>query len=203
MSKENEDLQFTPQVAVSSNLFLPISLGVAGILLGLIALFTAFSVSGHLNSGDENFSNREGEMKKLSAEIRSLKKQMTHLEMEGKQQIKQIESIIGQTQTAFSQVGREIGSTRSKITENAEKIREIIENLNLPFASATSKKYMPSRAALKTSTQERKHVISGGDTFAKLAAKYKVSVDAILAANTDVDPRLLQIGQKIIIPANQ
>jgi LysM repeat protein len=39
-----------------------------------------------------------------------------------------------------------------------------------------------------------------GDTFARIAAKIGLSVQAILDANPDVDPRRLRIGQKIDIP---
>jgi len=45
------------------------------------------------------------------------------------------------------------------------------------------------------------HVIVKGDTFSGLATRYKVTVSAIQAANPNVNPARLQIGQKIIIPA--
>jgi hypothetical protein len=45
------------------------------------------------------------------------------------------------------------------------------------------------------------HVIQAGDTFWKLAKKYGTSVEAIEAANPDVDPLNLQIGETICIPA--
>lgn len=44
------------------------------------------------------------------------------------------------------------------------------------------------------------HVIQKGDTFSGLAAKYGVSVKAIMQANPGVDPTKLQINQKIVIP---
>lgn len=45
------------------------------------------------------------------------------------------------------------------------------------------------------------HVIVPRDTFATLATKYGVTVKAIQAANTGVNPTKLKIGQKVIIPA--
>jgi len=50
--------------------------------------------------------------------------------------------------------------------------------------------------------EDRSHTIRSGDTFTKLSQQYGVSVAAILAANPDVDPRRLAVGQKITIPAN-
>lgn len=44
------------------------------------------------------------------------------------------------------------------------------------------------------------HKIQSGDTFAKLAKKYGVSLDAIIKANPSVNPSRLRIGQEIAIP---
>ncbi|MFA5880868.1 MAG: LysM peptidoglycan-binding domain-containing protein [Eubacteriales bacterium] len=44
------------------------------------------------------------------------------------------------------------------------------------------------------------HVIQAGDTFWKLAKQYGTTVEAITAANPDVDPLNLQIGETICIP---
>lgn len=45
------------------------------------------------------------------------------------------------------------------------------------------------------------HVIIQGDSFYSLAQKYGVSTKAIANANPNVDPRRLQIGQKVYVPA--
>src|SRR5207237_6906972 len=44
------------------------------------------------------------------------------------------------------------------------------------------------------------YVIAQGDTFSTIAAKFRVSVRSIIDANPGVDPKRLQIGQKIKIP---
>lgn len=44
------------------------------------------------------------------------------------------------------------------------------------------------------------YIIQPGDTFYKLAQRFGVSVDAIIAANPGVNPNNLQIGQRICIP---
>lgn len=44
------------------------------------------------------------------------------------------------------------------------------------------------------------HKIEQGETFATIAKKYGVSVDAIIKANPNVNPRRLQIGQIVKIP---
>ena len=44
------------------------------------------------------------------------------------------------------------------------------------------------------------HVIQAGDTFWKLAKKYGTSVEAIEAANPEIDPLNLQVGETICVP---
>ena len=44
------------------------------------------------------------------------------------------------------------------------------------------------------------HIIQSGDTFAKIAMKYKTTVDALIRANPDLRPSRLMIGQKVVIP---
>jgi len=44
------------------------------------------------------------------------------------------------------------------------------------------------------------YAIASGDTFSSLALKFKVTTRAIEAANPGVDPKRLQVGQKIKIP---
>lgn len=49
-------------------------------------------------------------------------------------------------------------------------------------------------------TPGTEHVIVKGDTFAALAKKYGVSVNAIKSANPSLNPTRLKIGDKVIIP---
>jgi LysM repeat protein len=44
------------------------------------------------------------------------------------------------------------------------------------------------------------YTIAAGDTFSTIAPKFKVSVRALEGANPGVDPKRLQVGQKIKIP---
>ena len=43
------------------------------------------------------------------------------------------------------------------------------------------------------------HVVEAGDTFSKIAAKYKVSIESIEKANPGVSSNRLRIGQKLNI----
>ena len=49
---------------------------------------------------------------------------------------------------------------------------------------------------------QKTHVIRKGDTFWSLSREYGVSMDEIAAANRDLNPAKLRVGQKVVIPAS-
>ena len=46
----------------------------------------------------------------------------------------------------------------------------------------------------------RYHVIQSGDTFSKVSKIYGVSLNALMNANKDLNPKALRVGQEIVIP---
>jgi Tfp pilus assembly protein FimV len=46
----------------------------------------------------------------------------------------------------------------------------------------------------------RTYTIRSGDTLAAVAERHDISLDALVAANPDVDPRALVVGQEIRLP---
>lgn len=49
----------------------------------------------------------------------------------------------------------------------------------------------------------RVHVIRSGDTPSSIARRYGVSLDAVMKANPNLNPRKLQVGQKVNVPVKQ
>lgn len=56
---------------------------------------------------------------------------------------------------------------------------------------------------MPTPTEEPRtvHVVRQGEELSVIAKKYNVSIDAIVALNTLSDPDLIQVGQRLVIPA--
>lgn len=53
----------------------------------------------------------------------------------------------------------------------------------------------------ETGGEAQVYVIRSGDTLSAVARNYGISLEELLNANADVDPRRLQVGQEIRIPA--
>jgi LysM repeat protein len=45
------------------------------------------------------------------------------------------------------------------------------------------------------------YVVAKGDTFLKIARAHKISLDALVEANPEIDPSMVQVGRKINIPS--
>lgn len=95
-------------------------------------------------------------------------------------------------QNALNQVGTEIGTLRAQVTkvEEAMKAR----------AAAPAGKAGAGAAATGVLNSDGTYTIGSGDTFAKIARKFNVKMDAIEAENPGLDPTKLKVGQKIRIP---
>jgi LysM repeat protein len=51
------------------------------------------------------------------------------------------------------------------------------------------------------SSSMTEHKVKSGESFSKMAQQYGVSVNAIISANPNLDPRRLKVGQTVMIPA--
>ena len=46
------------------------------------------------------------------------------------------------------------------------------------------------------------YTIQSGDTLSQIAEKYNISLDALLAANPNIDPNAMPVGKTLLIPSN-
>jgi hypothetical protein len=59
----------------------------------------------------------------------------------------------------------------------------------------------PGGSTAVAAVTPRTHAVRAGETPSLIARRYGVRLDALMAANPKLDPRRLQIGQAVIIPA--
>ena len=71
-----------------------------------------------------------------------------------------------------------------------------------PAASAAAQTLLPTSVPQPT---QQVYIVQSGDTMSKIAKKFKVTLDDLIAANADTvpNPDRLQIGDQVIIPATQ
>ena len=67
--------------------------------------------------------------------------------------------------------------------------------------AATSSQPSTPPSSSPASAFARTHTVKAGETLAQIARKYGIKLDALLAANPRLDPRRLQVGQTLSLPA--
>ena len=98
-------------------------------------------------------------------------------------------------QNALNQVGQEMVSLRDKLAKVEEAAKK-----PAPAAAPATTKTGSTPAPTGVRNADGTYTIAAGDTLAKVAKKFGVSLDAILAENPGIEPSRLRIGQKIRLP---
>lgn len=198
----------SPEVS-SSGLggFLPIAIGLAGVLLGGIALYMSFSGSGKVGQTETSVASLQTQVKGLEDKVRELESALERATNQRNALESYVRSISTQTQNVLNQIGSEMSNTRRLVSTNTDAIAKLTETLNemrsAPAAATASRNTSTEGGEKTVGAGQQIHTIASGDTFTILARRYGVSIDAIMAANPDADPRRLRVGQQIIIPAPQ
>lgn len=185
------------------------ALGILGLGIGTVAL--VLGIFAMKKSGDisESMSDKIEKAAALSLEIKKLSDRTDALAL-------QIEDMKSGDDNRVEKLAKQTNDVVIKLNSMIAKNREAINDLNKAVEKLASRS-APSRASSQSAqtaqgaqsdaqqTQastggEKTHIIQSGDTFAKIAIKYKTTVDALIRANPDLRPTQLMIGQKVVIP---
>lgn len=110
-----------------------------------------------------------------------------------------------------SQLEKVMQPLAAGVEDNRNKMIEFMSQLNLEAgAKSEIKRQVASEdtqsslepTASTSQAKSRVHRIASGDNFARIAKTYNVGLQSLLDANPNVDPRRLQIGQKVVLPLN-
>lgn len=188
---------------------LGLGLGIIALALGIISMIKVGDTAADMNDKIEKAAALSLETKKISDRIDSLAMQIEAIKVDGKSQT---ETLISQVNAELKKVYDSIADTRNVAGENRKAIEEIAkrgvrkaqpqaqEQKPQEQAQAQAQTQAADTQTAAASGDAKTHKIQSGDTFAKLAKKYGVSLDAIIKANPSVNPSRLRIGQKIAIP---
>jgi len=205
--EKTSTLAFVPALGL-----LGLCLAIIAIALGIFAMVKVSNTSAAMNDKIEKAAALAIDMKKASDRIDSLALQIEGFKSGDNSRV---DSLAKQTQNAVESISKILNENRDAIEVNRKAIEEIAKRASTksPRASAPAgQTQSPSVAAEAGATatdsssataadgDKKTHKIQSGDTFAKLAVKYKVSIDSIVKANPNLNPSRLKIGQEVLIP---
>ena len=190
---------------------LPITISVFALVLGCAALYFSVMSAQQLSALRDNTSNYDDMVKKLEVSQNRFNEQLLGLEAQQRKL-----GVVTQRFRAFSSESeRSLRETIAGVQSNREEIIAIAQRLNAgqPTVNRLPSQQPPETAivevvpviqteAVQSGVIDRTYTIQSGDTLAQVAAREKISLQSLLDANTDVDPRRLRVGQLIVLPAN-
>lgn len=188
---------------------LAIVLGGAGLYFGLnanqqIAPLTEFVDEGSSSSAriDKQLSTLATRLEELSAQNSQLKNSLQRQGLYG-----------SQSEKLAKQAAAGVTANRAELVKLAESMLELAGSGARPATRTTAESTSDTNSSSNSSAaltatatpsgSASTYRIQAGDNFGKIASKKGVSLQALLDANPDADPRRLSIGHAINIPANQ
>ena len=176
---------------------LGLGVGVVALVLGIFAMKKSGDVSASMTDKIEKAAALSLEIKKLGDRVDSLALQLEDLKSgDGNR----VENLARQTNDAVRRLGSMIN--RKSIADVNKALEELAKRpaaARRAEAPAAAPQPQPESQAA-AGAEGGVHIIQSGDTFAKIAMKYKTTVDALIRANPDLRPSRLMIGQKVVIP---
>lgn len=191
----------------------PLALAVFGIVLGGAGLYFGLTANQRLNPLDESVSASATSSAKVEKVINGFETQISELAAQVAEQSKTVSRLrvySSQGEQAVKKLAGELNANREQIIKTAAQLNEFAAAgfRSTPAPAPDAGTAAPSDTGTESAAAEpavpgeaTTYVIESGDNFGKIAGKFGVSVQAILDANPDADPRRLAIGQTINIPA--
>jgi LysM repeat protein len=190
--------------STGSSGMIPLIVAIIAVVLGGVGLYLGYSAQSRvatLESGLSEGSTSAAEMeRKLQQATTRLNEVATKVDAAASDldALRTRFRILGtQTQEGLTAFGNEINANREAIAQLNQHLVEVASAAPRRTTGTTTD---ASATPTNNGGSGRTHTIQAGDTFQRIAREHNVSLQALLDANPDADPRRLRIGMEIIIP---
>lgn len=185
-----------------------LSLAVLGVVLGAAGLYFGLTANTRLGAVNESMAAGSDSAVQLEKQLENMSTQVAELSAMVKEQgdaLARQRAYGNSSERAIKQLASDLRENREQIVKLTDQVVELGTRSVQSVATNTSGTATSSNTAGSSgssSDMEGVYTIESGDTFARVASKTGVSLQALLDANPGVDPRRLRIGQQINLPAN-
>jgi len=195
-SEESESTSKLPLIAIA--------LGALGIIVGIVGIAMASQAKGNIYEVRSDIEAQPDKTPELESAIADIEERLVKLGSELVKLTRQDRQIRDDTQSAFDSVSKEIKNNREQLNELVTQFEEAVKEVKkVAEKTATASQPIQRNSSDSSTTavaEDGIHRIQSGDTLSSIASKYGVSLNALMNANPTVNPRALQIGQRIVIP---
>lgn len=193
----------------------PIALALLAIVLGGAGLYFGMTANQQLAPLTESIDEGSSSTAQIEKKIKSLETQISELSAKNNNLTGALQRLgreSSQTLRTAKQAETGVASNRQEMVKLAEAMQQIANSggSRAQQASSNTSSSSSTESSEAASTGETTssgsaagtYKIKSGDTLGKIASEKGVSLNALMDANPDADPRRLRIGQEINIPAN-
>jgi len=194
--------------------FVGIFLGIAGLVFGIVSKNRADQIQKELSQVNELFSK-----------IQRIEESSDGVSASAIRIARDLDALKEGTQDVLTRVNQEMVRLRRDLNDGIGrmqglevKVREVetrpapapspsapepapVANRPTPPSPAAGAGSTAPPASPATESEENIYRVKANDTLTKIAAEHGVSLDSLMAANPNVNPLRLQIGQSIRIPS--
>lgn len=217
IEEENEKSNGTSMIAIA--------LGAIGLLAGAVGIYFGFDAKREVSALRESLTaieNRPDKTAGLESKIDELEKGLQAQSRHAGSLNRDLQKVKVDAQTAFSSYDRQLSDTRKQLEATIITLGEVstyVSSGKRPRTETTTSSTTaattstddsgtgsggPRTTATGTSSEgineDGTYTIRDGDTFGAIARRFGTTIEAIQAANPNVEPRYLRIGQRIKMP---
>lgn len=198
----------TPEEKGSKLGMVAIAIGVLGVAVGIAGIVMANLAKKEVLTLEAAMAAQPDKTPDLEKAIAEMDERIVKLGGEFVKLGRQDRQIQDNTQAAFDSVLRDVKANRDGLNALTARMGELVEKLE-NWQPAAPSRASASAPASGGSTEPGEpvetaeggvHLVASGDTLSGIAKKYGLTLTQLQAANPTVNPRALQIGQRIVIP---
>jgi len=181
--------------------------GVLGLIFGVTGIIMANSAKKELDSFRAEITARPDKTAVFEERIVKIEEKLDRnakTDVNFDRAIRDLKKLPSRTELTktFNDVASQIKDNREQINKIADAIKKVNSRGSSKATYTTTKKETPKASkSTETPTEEGIYIIQPNDMLGKIATKFNTTVDKILQANPGINPRRLQIGQRILIPS--
>ncbi|MFO7535407.1 MAG: LysM peptidoglycan-binding domain-containing protein [Kiritimatiellia bacterium] len=139
----------------------------------------------------------------VKSDVKALQEWRQEVRLEQESQAKDVEQLrkqVRELEMAFQELRQTVKVSLQDLEVAREQDKKfIVDELSRKLAGLQAAITPPPPAA-GAAKSGYEHIVKPGDSLSKIAGAYKVSMDAILKANSLKSPHSIKVGQKLFIP---
>jgi LysM repeat protein len=179
--------------------------GIGGVVTGITGIVLANQAQGRLQALEARLTAQPDKTPELEKALTDLDERLVKLGSEFVRLGRADRQIQENTQAAFDAVIRDVKANRDGLNQLTGKFTELVDQLErgrpaAAAAAAAAGSGSAPAAAAAAAPEGGVHIVQSGDTLSGIAKRYGVALSRLQEANPTVNPRALQIGQRIVIP---